>query len=586
MDRHRLTLAEKLNLFFVAVFSVPVVILAFTFGWRFEQDLKDKAEAAVTARLERTAEVVSRKMEVMESVSAALTGNKALVEYTQRPGRPTAEDLLEVKQLLIAVDRIQTLNPEIVRTRMFIPNPDWPEVWPFIYSETRVDTLPWHQTVARGQSVWRLGHSDDLKFLVDTMIRRHRLVSLFKPVQDPYGAILGSLQVSTTVEAFFDRLFDAEPGSAALWDPVRGTLQDLQDRPVDPAFRAAAGLLGPHPADAGVVPAASGHPGVAWKVLPPLGVVLLAQVPPTSAQTLVPFQAALFLGTLAVLVLAALLFALGTRLVLRRLEAVSAAVRQVRQGQWDVDLPVTGNDEVAELSQTFLDLLKRLKGLVDGVVREQVAAKDAELRALQSQINAHFLYNVLESIRMTAFVDGQDRVADALAALGRTLRYGMEWDRPVVTLKEEVAHAEAYLLLWNLRFGGGLAWEKDLPEGWEDWTLNKFTLQPLVENAVVHGLESRRHRGRIVLEGRRTEEGRVLRVKDNGSGLDEARWDELRTQIEDPKAGTGTVHLSIGLANVHERLRKTFGPEAGLVLEGTVDGWTAVSWRLPPEGDS
>jgi len=579
MRRSRFSLAEKLNLAFVAVFSVPLVVLSLFLGWKFEHDRKDQAEAAVQARLERTAEVVSRKTEVLESVASTLAAARSLLDVAVRRGSPSAADMLAVKEQLPAVDRIQTLNPEVVRTRFFLENPDWPEVWPFLYSEDRLRPLPWHDPVAEGRTVWRLGHWDDLTFRVETMSQKDRLVSLFKRLDDPYGEPLGSLQVSTTVDAFFDGLFDhGAPPAAALWDPREGTVRDLWDRPLPPSLAETPARLGVAPATSGLLSPGGGDPAVAWRALPHLGVVLLAEVPRAPTETLVPVQGALAAGTLAVLALAALLFAFGTRLVLRRLEAVSAAVRQVRRGHWDVDLPVTGNDEVAELSQTFRDLLQRLRELVDGVVREQVAAKDAELRALQSQINAHFLYNALEAIRMTAFVDGQDRVADALAALGRTLRYGMEWDRPVVTLQEEVAHAEAYILLWNLRFGGGLAWETDLAAGWEEWPAVKFTLQPLVENAVVHGLAGRRHRGRLRLEARTTGGFRELTVRDDGAGQTELRWDEVRRGLDQP---TGEPSGSIGLSNVHERLRKTFGRSAGLVIGGSAGGWTTVTARWP-----
>lgn len=589
MSLHRPTLAEKLLLAFLAVFSVPVLALALGVGWMFYWNQRHESEKQVLDSLEKTAAAVSQKVEVLESVSATVSGYDSLFERTEIPGPPTSETILEIKDLLVSFDRIQALNPDIVRVRLYVLNDEWPEVWPFLYWKSRVAQEPWAiQNSGRGS--WNLGHSDELKFLVDTWSRKDHLVSLYKPVSDAYGQALGGLQVSTTAEAFFSGFFDRQPEGTptALWTLSTGTILNPTNVSVSPSLASIPNRLHDFAQESGLVEARGTSPEIAWYYLPHLGAVLLSEVPGVAAPTLALAFWGLGLSVLAVLALSLLLSTLGIRLVLRRLEVVRVAVQEVRQGNWDVALPVTGNDEITELTETFRDLLSRLKGLVDGLVQEQMATKDAELRALQSQINAHFLYNALESIRMTAFVDGQDRVSDALAALGKSLRYGMEWDRSIVSLRDEVDHAEAYLLLWNLRFGDVIQWEKDLPADWEGVPICKFILQPLIENSVLHGLAGQGYRGRVRLEGTVDQGHLVLRLKNTGDGLTSEQWSEIQTALTEPSTPVrsgGTERASIGLRNVHERLKQTLGPEAGLVLEGTWAGWTSIRWRIPWKGD-
>ncbi len=263
---------------------------------------------------------------------------------------------------------------------------------------------------------------------------------------------------------------------------------------------------------------------------------------------------------------------------LRRLRDAMRGVEA--RGDLDTRLEVRSEDEVGQLTQSFNTMLDELRRLVDDVLRAQIHEREAELHALQNQINPHFLYNTLESINMLALTHGDRDISRMVTSLGRLLRMTISTTGVLIPLRDELTYVNHYLTVQRMRYGDRIAMDVEVDDALLDYLLPKLTLQPLVENALYHGLEPRRGQGRIAVRGRPDGPDLLLTVEDDGVGITAGALAALHATLEHaPPRASG--HRSIGLANVHQRLKLYCGPAYGLAVESAPDRGTRVTVRVP-----
>lgn len=267
----------------------------------------------------------------------------------------------------------------------------------------------------------------------------------------------------------------------------------------------------------------------------------------------------------------------------RRLEILLAGVRRVGEGGFDVELPLNGRDEFGELTRNFNLMVVRIRELAADQYRLGLEVKNLELQALQAQINPHFLYNTLDLINGLALMAGQTRIVETAAALSKFYRLTLSGGAEVLPLAKEFEHAATYVRIQNLRFDDAVTLTLDLEARLSEVSVLKMILQPLVENAILHGiLEKDDGRGRIIVRGRsQSESGRwwiVLEVEDDGVGMEPAERDGILTTEPARRSEHG-----YGVFNIDRRLRLRYGDESGLVYESTKGRGTLVRIRIPYE---
>ena len=242
--------------------------------------------------------------------------------------------------------------------------------------------------------------------------------------------------------------------------------------------------------------------------------------------------------------------------------------------------PVGGTREVQELSNSFEHMVLRIQQLMTTVREEEVNLRKTELKALQAQINPHFLYNPLDSI---AWMCEQGRNTDAVKmvhALARLFRISISKGHELIPISKEIEHAESYLQIQKYRYKNQFTYEFQVDPECLDYYCNKITLQPIIENAINHGLDLLVEEGRITVQVCQDGEDILFFVQDNGVGMSE---EQLRTILQhDPKDRTG-----IGIKNVNDRLKIYFGKQYGLHISSELDVGTCVEIRMPKikEGD-
>jgi len=256
-------------------------------------------------------------------------------------------------------------------------------------------------------------------------------------------------------------------------------------------------------------------------------------------------------------------------------------MKVVQTGNLDVTFPVRSRDEVGLVGSAFNRMIIRVKSLIDDVYTAGQRKNEAELEALQNQINPHFIYNTLESIRMTAVLNDDVEVSHMTQLLGKLLRYGMGTGTETVPLTKELEHLEMYMQLLNYRYGN--RFELRIDSGTVDLKLPvmKLLFQPIVENAVYHGLDESKSSMTIAINYEQVGNTHSFKISDDGVGMSEATLKNLRMRLNTANAAPDVGGKGIGLRNVNERLKILFGEGYGISIHSELGVGTDVVVRLP-----
>jgi two-component system sensor histidine kinase YesM len=264
----------------------------------------------------------------------------------------------------------------------------------------------------------------------------------------------------------------------------------------------------------------------------------------------------------------------------RPLRKMAFLMREVQLGNLNVGFNVKYRDEIGLLGNHFNRMILRIKQLIDEVYSGQKRKREAEIKVLQSQINPHFIYNTLETIRMMAEINDDEKVASMAYILGSLLRYSIINVTETVTVAQELEHLENYIYLQNVRFKDKFHLVVLLADELKQYRILKLMLQPIVENAIYHGLEKIEGHSEITIQSHQDESFLYITISDNGEGIDLNALQLLNDRISNPSSQADTRH-GIGLSNVNDRIQLYYGEEYGLKIESAEGTGTRITLRLP-----
>ncbi|MGN7456734.1 cache domain-containing sensor histidine kinase [Paenibacillus pasadenensis] len=264
------------------------------------------------------------------------------------------------------------------------------------------------------------------------------------------------------------------------------------------------------------------------------------------------------------------------------LRSLVSLMKQVQGGNFEVSFPVRRRDEAGMAGQAFNRMIARTRELIDNIYRIEQRKTEVQLENLQRQINPHFIYNTLESIRMTAVLSDADEVGRMVQLLGEQLRYSLHAGSAAVPAQREWEHLEQYVELMNYRYGGErfrLTLSAEARAA--DASVMKLIFQPIVENAVLHGYDDSRERLTIEIDSWIEGMDRVVRIRDDGRGMQPEVLARVRAELASAAAPLDEESGGIGLRNVQERLQLRYGPGYGLQLASEPGAGTTVTMRIP-----
>lgn len=257
---------------------------------------------------------------------------------------------------------------------------------------------------------------------------------------------------------------------------------------------------------------------------------------------------------------------------------LSEVTDQVAKGDLTVRSDVRSGAEVSVLNDSLNTMIDKINELLEQVKTEQGRLRKAEFELLQSQINPHFLYNTLDTIVWLAEAGEQKKVVDMVGSLSDFFRTSLNQGKDMVSVKEELQHSRSYLEIQQVRYQDILQYEIQVPDPLFCYLIPKITIQPLVENALYHGIKNKRGIGKIMITGKREKDYFVLIVEDNGAGMSRERLEAVREGMNQKSQTEKDIYA---LYNVNERIRLNFGQKYGLSIDSILGEGTTVQVMLP-----
>ena len=261
-------------------------------------------------------------------------------------------------------------------------------------------------------------------------------------------------------------------------------------------------------------------------------------------------------------------------------ERLGYVAQEISRGNLQARAASTSVNEISALGERINDMAESLEKMMQKIRDDEKKMRHAELRLLQEQINPHFLYNTMDTIIW--LIEGRklDEAEDMLVSLSNFFRLVLSHGHEYISIQEEEQHIRSYLEIQKFRYHDILEYDISMDPALYKYRILKMTLQPLVENALYHGIKNKRDRGMIRITGVLRDNDILFTVSDDGIGMDRATLEKLRVAITKPCKDTDS---GFGMANVNERIRMNFGPEYGLTLDSGPGRGTMVTVRIPKE---
>lgn len=254
------------------------------------------------------------------------------------------------------------------------------------------------------------------------------------------------------------------------------------------------------------------------------------------------------------------------------------SVKEIEEGNLDADIYMGGSPEVHNLGKSVKDMSLRIKGLMEDIVKEHESKRRSEFDSLQSQINPHFLYNTLDIIVWMIENEKREEASQIVTALARFFRISLSNGRSIISVKSELDHVRNYLMIQHMRFKNKFSYKIEADEATYELASLKLMLQPMVENAIYHGMEFMDGDGEIEIRCFKEGDFLYFEVKDNGLGMTEEQVQNVLEGRAHIRSNSGS---GIGVKNVNERIKLYFGEEYGLKIDSEPDEGTTVTLCLP-----
>ncbi|WP_154120905.1 cache domain-containing sensor histidine kinase [Paenibacillus monticola] len=550
---------------------------------------------------------INNQIESMERAVQMAYEDKEVREYLAYTKEPDLSELVEFNtDVFINMTRIQYNNPNLEHLRLY-SNSNVHEIWPIFFREVRVSTEPWYQKALKlkGQLSWSFLNNDTelMNRFAGQTPKLVPKVSLLREMSVPTNNHIGMVQVDMLLERFTPKTYTTVQDSQSQMFLVDEEMQ-LFTRP-DHSFLQENGEMAVAIADRLEAYRKTGN----WDInytengksfllintpLDRINAYLLNVVSMEGVMKDISHTRNLIIGVnIGFIILVTAIAYVLNAFILKNLRVLTETMKKVRRGEAYTAITVRGGGEVGELAHHFSKLMNTINTLVAQAVYKQALSKEAELRTLHNQIDAHFLYNTLENIKMLAEMEDQRTISDALTSLGGMMRYNFKWSGEYVKLRDEIRHIENYIEVMNIRFEHPIVLMLNIEHSYAELEVLKMSLQPIVENSVKHawyGEQEEAENRTIHIDVSEGDGDIFIAIRDNGSGLTTDRLltlhealyakEEVSEFASEPGDHTRRAG-GIGLRNVHQRLQLFYGEEYGLEVQSSIGRGTTVFMTLP-----
>ncbi len=560
-------------LFVIAL--LPALVINWYYYERTNVSLEQKIRSYNEELLKQLSDKVGFVSEQVKTTETQLIAysvtSRAFVDYSEKTGAEKLDTLKKTEELLANFKRSYPYITEIymVGSDGTIYSTD-----PYL-NRDKLTAMPWVEEAlrtptGRAEGELLLSHTPSY-----TLLQEREVLSFVRPV-GAYGTRRDLALIQIDVDA-------AKFGSLLQLMPTDQTesvfLMDKQGRIIQE--RTSAELSDTAAAD--IRKRVAGNAGIATTTAKSDGQTLMLSVRPLEGREWIMAVASplsrysldfrhlrnILLIVAALALVVAVLFAiLLSHGILRQFHTLIRSMRKAGEGQLNVKVPVSNSPDIGMVAVTFNTMVEKIDQLLKDSVKKEEEKTAAELKALQAQIQPHFLYNTLNSIKWMAISEGADKIADAVVALVKVLRFTYRTNEIFLPIKDELEFIRDYVKVQRMRFGEKIEVEYEWDKRIERYYTLKFIIQPIVENAMIHGLANKSYNGLIIVRGVLDEANRQIRfeIEDNGVGFAPKRKDQMS---------------GVGMSNVNDRIRMHFGEQYGLTVEKPLRLHTRIVITIP-----
>ncbi|NLC93414.1 MAG: histidine kinase [Treponema sp.] len=585
--------SKRLVFIYTCIIVIPlfIVVLAIcgVIGKNEYAELRQRCSESLLTNTKK----IEANLDSFDLLEQMIITNKELMLFLIVPESTAPKDFVEyVIERTNLVESILSVLPQIYSLRIFTDNPLIPERWPVFLKTDRTDLVDLHK--------WEFNYNADFMGNLD-QLKLNSLCSTRKIIKNKRD--VGYLQISMRMTDFFPFLYDKK-NKTDNNDFVFQIVQNGQNKNlVQIRNEEQEGIISSKIISAeeiiflekmflakkfdnvkeftGKIFGTDSF--IAGKIIDDVNILVIhTNTMNTYVKNITLIFSVLLLGFIVTMFLLYFVIRSTTKKLMSGVYSVINGMKRIREGDYEIRLPVIRNDEVGETQKTFNLMVEQIQSQIEQIKIEQELIADTEIKAMQNQINVHFLYNVLETIKMQAVIAEQEDIVESMTILGKMMRYCLRWKVHIVSLEQEMDYALSYIYILNLRNDYKISLLTEMNPEFFSIKVPKMILQPLIENSYIHTIEPEGKDAVIKIFTKTDEINHkfYLCEQDFGCGMNSEQLEKIKSYLADSKFEKDSVG-SIGLKNIQQRLTMTYGKDFKIKIESEEGKGTLICIPLP-----
>jgi two-component system sensor histidine kinase YesM len=567
------SLRIKLGIIAVVLIAIPVIAISFTYSYTVKEIIKNKYTETAVQSVYETGEKLNFILEDIQEFSTVIISNNDLLDMLDNSSRHRAEEYNRVlRSFITSRDDIEVID-------LVLEDINYTVGAKKINKQERIDT---RLEESSGQPLWQPTSSEEIAILSGKFRKNYftlaRKVIDFNTLKD-YGYLFVDLE-EVILDQAYSGLLDNENSEVFICDGEGRIISHSDKSKIGGSI-----LLEPYAKE--VLADRNGHSYVQYKTT--IGKVAIYSTIENNGWKIIKtistdylyseinrIQKYFILGGIIyslVIILYILFFSFRYTEPMMRMMSV---IKRVEQGDLTARTEVKTNDEVGQLGDSLNNMIAEMQNLIDKLVREEQEKKEVEMEALHAQINPHFLYNTLNTIKWMAKIQGNQGVSKAITALVKLLRISTNLGRDMISLKEEIDYVMNYIVIQKLRFSKSVNIVYHIDDSCLNLSVPKLILQPIVENSFIYGMEDELHELNIEIRAYMKDNKLFIEVHDDGPGIEAEVLKNILINSTDKSRFS-----KVGLNNVNQRIKLYCGNDFGLKIETELGSGTIVTVELP-----
>ncbi len=591
---HNTSFKAKLLFSYVLLITIPLTISSILVYKQFTIYLSENTSTMISQRLNQETNNINQALTSIENIGFQLSADTFLTAYLNEQHQPFNNDsyITMTNKISPMLKWFKNTNHNISKINIITLNESISEIDSFIHS-SRFEYEGWFMEVKENTSLglpyWEKYHEQRAYRKVDTLNPATTPVfSLFCIINPVYKTSSSYLELEVNPKLIFSSLNVSPVGKSGYLSVIdsAGNIISGKNTPLLNSLISNNDLNKLLKESKGeyTYTFEGNDYYIKFQEISRLGVYVASIVSTAEIEELFDSSKRNYIVTILItfILLLILAYYLGYFMT-KKIKKLSNAFISFQSGDFNTRIEVSGSDELDILSSDFNNMALNIQDLINKVYKAEIAQKKSELSALQSQIKPHFIFNTLESLKMTAELHDEEEISDGLTALGNLIRQNIHTGNHLISVESELENLADYIKIQNLIRNNTIKVEFIIQDEIRQAAILNLVLQPLVENCIIHGFRNNQEILQISICGKLADDSIIFTICDNGRGIESQQLQRLNTNLENSlnENSNNSTGTGIGLMNVNRRIKLYFGNEYGMCIHSNYNEGTSITVKIP-----